>query len=159
MKFNTFGRTATVRTALLAGAAALAVPTAAGAQEVGDDADIGEAEPETETANVIVVNNAISACDPVALADVAIIDSVALGARSAPVSAPEWWPRRGRRGWAQEIPGGARIPSANPLSRATALRTCWTSRFAPPPPTSWSTGSPPTPGRWSTPTATSSSSA
>jgi len=55
MKFNTFGRTATVRTALLAGAAALAVPTAAGAQEVGDDADIGEAEPETETANVIVV--------------------------------------------------------------------------------------------------------
>ena len=55
MKFTTFGRTATVRTALLAGAAALAVPTAASAQEVGDDADIGEAEPETETGNVIVV--------------------------------------------------------------------------------------------------------
>ncbi|WP_435201956.1 TonB-dependent receptor [Qipengyuania sp. 902] len=55
MKFTTFGRVATVRTALLAGAAALAVPTAASAQEVGDDADIGEAEPETETGNVIVV--------------------------------------------------------------------------------------------------------
>ncbi|MDG5746991.1 TonB-dependent receptor [Qipengyuania sp. XHP0207] len=55
MKFTTFGRTATVRTALLAGAAALVLPNAAAAQDVGDDAEIGEVEPETEVGNVIVV--------------------------------------------------------------------------------------------------------
>ncbi len=55
MKFTTFGRTATVRTALLAGAAALVLPNAAAAQDVGNDAEIGEVEPETEVGNVIVV--------------------------------------------------------------------------------------------------------
>lgn len=52
MKFTTFGRTATVRTTLLAGAAALALPTAVQAQEV--DADDDEvAAPATD--NVIIV--------------------------------------------------------------------------------------------------------
>ena len=39
MKFTTFGRQATVRTALLAGAAALALPAAAQAQDAADDTD------------------------------------------------------------------------------------------------------------------------
>jgi outer membrane receptor protein involved in Fe transport len=52
MNFTTFGRTATVRTTLLAGAAALALPTAVQAQDVdADDEEV--AAPATD--NVIIV--------------------------------------------------------------------------------------------------------
>ncbi|MEZ5681859.1 MAG: TonB-dependent receptor [Erythrobacter sp.] len=51
MNFNAFGRTATVRTVMLAGAAALAIPTAAAAQ----DADTTEDEADAVDSNVIIV--------------------------------------------------------------------------------------------------------
>jgi len=53
MKFNTFGRNATVRTALLAGAAALVLPAAAQAQDADTDAEDTTAAPANN--NVIVV--------------------------------------------------------------------------------------------------------
>ncbi|MBO6767746.1 MAG: TonB-dependent receptor [Erythrobacter sp.] len=54
MKFITFGRTATVRTALLAGTAALALPAAAQAQDAATEADDVDVEAPA-TSNVIVV--------------------------------------------------------------------------------------------------------
>ncbi|MBO6527902.1 TonB-dependent receptor [Erythrobacter sp.] len=54
MKFITFGRTATVRTALLAGTAALALPAAAQAQDAATEADDTDVEAPA-TSNVIVV--------------------------------------------------------------------------------------------------------
>ena len=56
MKFNTFGRAATVRTSLLAGAAALALPAAAQAQDTDADFDDEGAGVEAPVnSNVIVV--------------------------------------------------------------------------------------------------------
>ncbi|WP_306090319.1 TonB-dependent receptor [Qipengyuania flava] len=56
MKFNTFGRAATVRTSLLAGAAALALPAAAQAQDTDADFDDEGAGIEAPVnSNVIVV--------------------------------------------------------------------------------------------------------
>ncbi len=56
MKFNTFGRAATVRTSLLAGAAALALPAAAQAQDTDADFDDQGAGVEAPVnSNVIVV--------------------------------------------------------------------------------------------------------
>ena len=58
MKFNTFGRAATVRTSLLAGAAALALPAAAQAQAQDTDADFDDEGAGIEApvnSNVIVV--------------------------------------------------------------------------------------------------------
>ena len=59
MKFTTFGRTATVRSALLVGTAALALPTAASAQEEGQEQaaqyDDAEEQAESPDPNVIVV--------------------------------------------------------------------------------------------------------
>ncbi|MDP4575852.1 TonB-dependent receptor [Qipengyuania sp. G39] len=65
MKFTTFGRTATVRTALLAGAATIFVPAAAAAQDadaleevqeqVDSDGDNIEDASDAQTGNVIVV--------------------------------------------------------------------------------------------------------
>lgn len=51
MKCTSFGRTATVRTAMLAGVAALAIPTAAFAQ----DADVEDQDEDVEVSNVIIV--------------------------------------------------------------------------------------------------------
>ena len=61
MKFNTFGRAATVRSALLVGTAALALPTAAQAQDVDPEqdqaavSDTAEEQAESPDPNVIVV--------------------------------------------------------------------------------------------------------
>ncbi len=56
MNFKSIGRTATVRTTLMAGAAALALPTAAVAQDAGaDDEGVLEEQAEPEMGNVIIV--------------------------------------------------------------------------------------------------------
>ncbi|WP_369027085.1 TonB-dependent receptor [Qipengyuania sp. RANM35] len=59
MKFTAFGRTATVRTVMLAGAAALVLPSTVAAQDADDDqasvADTAEEQAEAPDSNVIIV--------------------------------------------------------------------------------------------------------
>ncbi|MEP0559950.1 MAG: Plug domain-containing protein, partial [Qipengyuania citrea] len=54
MKFNAFGRSASVRTALMAGAAAMVLPAAAQAQDAEDEAD-DSAVAAPANSNVIIV--------------------------------------------------------------------------------------------------------
>ena len=54
MKFNAFGRSASVRTALMAGAAAMVLPASAQAQDAEDEAD-DSAVAAPANSNVIIV--------------------------------------------------------------------------------------------------------